>query len=633
MITNPEDWRPREIDDLEPGAWGALRAGTAAVIAGPGAGKTEFLAQRAAYLLETGICRHPRRILAISFKRDAASNLRRRVESRLANGTVRFDSMTFDAFTKSILDRFKTLLPVRWSMQDTYRIGYSSQADIDAFLGGVAESAPQDFQDGITGIGRTGFLNNLVGTYALPSEPAAPKTAEEYAIQSWWSQNYQSSAKPALDFVMINRLAELIVRSSPQLRRALIATYPFVFVDEFQDTTYAQYSFLDSVFGSGQTVVTVVGDRKQRIMGWAGALADAFEQFEDDFGADQFELSWNFRSSQELVDLQERFAKRLDPAGYRQVSKVAARAGASPTQIWSFSTARLEAETIAAWVAEQVTERGRPSSDFALIARQRVDALEPELARAFAAQGMRVRNDDVRVGSLRLQDLLKDDLVRLFIGLVRLAASRGHPQTWREVTSMLGRLSSADSEREVGSGVDDSLSEFLAELRAWFAATPLIEHNTPPSRRQAVDGLTGLLASFVRVNEVAQKRTFGDRPEDVQMTVEAFKARLIDVLGDGVESWDDVPGAFVDENAVSLLTIHRSKGLEYRTVFFIGLDGDQWWAHARDTVESTMTFFVGVSRAAENLIFTQCDQRGSTAPIADLYRTLGDAGVELLRLG
>ncbi|WP_368668553.1 UvrD-helicase domain-containing protein [Myxococcus sp. AB025B] len=55
-LIRPQDWRPRGINDLEPGAWRALRhAGSTCVVAGPGAGKTEYLAQRAVYLLETGL--------------------------------------------------------------------------------------------------------------------------------------------------------------------------------------------------------------------------------------------------------------------------------------------------------------------------------------------------------------------------------------------------------------------------------------------------------------------------------------------------------------------------------------------------------------------------------------------------
>ena len=63
-----EHWQPQGIDDLEPNAWQALRRRESiSVIAGPGAGKTEFLAQKAAYLLETGLCPPNKKILAISF--------------------------------------------------------------------------------------------------------------------------------------------------------------------------------------------------------------------------------------------------------------------------------------------------------------------------------------------------------------------------------------------------------------------------------------------------------------------------------------------------------------------------------------------------------------------------------------
>ncbi|MEU4603504.1 ATP-dependent helicase [Kribbella sp. NPDC023972] len=637
MRTDPADWRPRDIEDLEPAAWDALRAGTLSVTAGPGAGKSEFLAQRASYLLETGLCRPPRQILAISFKRDAAANLRRRVQTRLPEHVDRFTSMTFDSFTKSIVDRFKDLLPPAWAISGTYRIGFASQVEVRDFLGNLAAAAPEKFRSGIYGIRQAGFITNLVGSYRLEPEPQEPATAEDYAIQQWWAQKYQGHEVPTVDFVMLNRLAELVIRSSVQLQRALTATYPYVFVDEFQDTTYAQYSFLKSVFAREGTTVTVVGDRKQRIMGWAGALTDAFAQFEHDFDAQPFELSWNFRSTQELVDLQHRFATRLDPGSQQQLSQVVSQVGDVPVQVWSFSNARLEAESIAAWIAADIEQSGRPPAEYALIARQRVADLEPELARALAAQGLKLRNDDAQVGELRLQDLLKDELARLLIGLVRLGAVRGgQPQTWREVTGTLTRLAPNDGNREVGSSTDDSLSEFLAQLRSWFGATPLDDDATTgpdiDHAEELTEVLVGKLAAFVEYDYIAQKRILADRAEDLAVTLEAFKTRLADVLG-RVDSWGQVAGAFTDDEAVPLLTIHRSKGLEYHTVFFVGLDDDQWWAHARDTVESTMAFFVGVSRAAERLIFTQCDQRGATDRIADLYEVLNQAGVPFVRMG
>src|ERR1039458_7035769 len=93
-----ENWRPADGLKLEPNAFIAARETqrSLALTAGPGAGKTEMLAQRADFLLRTGGCRYPKRILAISFKVDASRNLKERVKRRCGTTlSSRFDSYTF----------------------------------------------------------------------------------------------------------------------------------------------------------------------------------------------------------------------------------------------------------------------------------------------------------------------------------------------------------------------------------------------------------------------------------------------------------------------------------------------------------------------------------------------------------
>lgn len=121
---SPDDWKPVGVNALETNALSVVRsANNRSVIAGPGAGKTELLAQRAAYLLQTGSAPAPRRILAISFKRDAATNLATRVRQRChRNHAERFDSMTFDAFAKGLIDRFGQALPEHWRPRPDYEI-------------------------------------------------------------------------------------------------------------------------------------------------------------------------------------------------------------------------------------------------------------------------------------------------------------------------------------------------------------------------------------------------------------------------------------------------------------------------------------------------------------------------------
>jgi superfamily I DNA/RNA helicase len=121
----PEQWTPSANLVLEPGAREAITiAQSAAVTAGPGAGKTELLAQRADFLLRTGTCPYPKRILAISFKRDAAAVLRQRVRQRSGNAMAsRIDSLTFDAFAKRLIELFRPLLTGSDALDTGFRVG------------------------------------------------------------------------------------------------------------------------------------------------------------------------------------------------------------------------------------------------------------------------------------------------------------------------------------------------------------------------------------------------------------------------------------------------------------------------------------------------------------------------------
>jgi DNA helicase-2/ATP-dependent DNA helicase PcrA len=134
---NPKEWIPADHMDLEDNAKDAITApGNTLVMAGPGAGKTELLAQKSHYLLHTNVCRFPRKILAISFKRDAAFNLKERVRKRAGDAlSRRFDSFTFDAFAKLIVDRFCNALPATYKIQRNYSIFFGDEKIKDTFRG------------------------------------------------------------------------------------------------------------------------------------------------------------------------------------------------------------------------------------------------------------------------------------------------------------------------------------------------------------------------------------------------------------------------------------------------------------------------------------------------------------------
>ncbi|MBO9484440.1 UvrD-helicase domain-containing protein, partial [Salinisphaera sp. G21_0] len=331
----PEHWRPKGVDDLEPNAWLALRRQeSTSVIAGPGAGKTEFLAQKAAYLLETGLCPQNKKILAISFKTDAAKNLADRVEERCSQELGhRFVSMTFDAFTKNLVDRFYSAIHGDWKPSKQYEIIYPNSTQVRNFWRELERSVPDNYRAVIATAVRQlddrTFESNTIGTWRIPAGGLqAPQSAKDYIIFNWLLKQISASSndKSRLSFTTLNRLAEYIIRTNNHVCRAIKATYPFVFVDEFQDTTFGQYDFLLSAFGHSETSVTVVGDYKQRIMGWAGARSDALRQFEADFSAQRYPLLLNHRSSSELVRIQHVIARAIDhEVGEVQTTNVSAK--------------------------------------------------------------------------------------------------------------------------------------------------------------------------------------------------------------------------------------------------------------------------------------------------------------------
>ena len=614
-------WRPNGVDDLEPAAWNALRhPGNTAVAAGPGAGKTEFLAQRAAFLLETNTCPAPRRILAISYKRDSAANLARRVAARVPEHAQRFTSMTFDAFTKGMVDRFSASLPPGWAFgEDGYRIDEWYERAARDFLSDLADSAPPPMRGELYSIQAGRFLPDLVGAWSLPRDPArVPRSALEYAVWSWWQEKFVRPEVPSVDFTMLNRLADLIVRDNPRLARALRATYPFVFVDEFQDTTAAQITFLHNVFGHSGVTTTVVGDGKQRIMRFAGALEDAMTRYQRDFSASRFELTWNFRSSADLVSAQHHVAKKLEPGTAKAVSKAHSEDGNVPLAIWVYPNAKREAEHIAEWIAEDIAASGRRPADFALVARQKVADIEPIFTRTFGQHDIAVRNDDTKYGKLRLQDLLKHDVTRLLLGTLNLAAQPvGLGGVWVETHALVCRMRAVEHDALASRRVADELGAFVSGLAGWLnTAGPTSVSSTELVRRAAQVVGTDQLEAHVRSQHAG---------DTLELVLEALAARLEAVTA-ADKTWAHVFADVPASDAVTLMSIHRSKGLEYHTVVMLGLDDQQWWSYAKDAAEATSTFFVGLSRAAHRVVFTATNEWGRQSRIREFYELLDQAG-------
>ena len=239
MFKKIDEWQP--VDDLilEDNALEAVKLNNinSLVVAGPGSGKTELLAQRASFLLETNECQYPKKILAISFKRDAAKNLGERVKSRcgvqLSN---RFVSKTYDSFAKNLLDHFRKAVPENYRPTSDYNIIFNSR-DFEVFFRNVNEN-----------ILRSNKVNDLVEDMLKERLPINARNGFPIFFNNTWLMMTANARRSSLNFPMITRLAEYIINSNPLLKQYLQATYSHVFLDEFQDTTFVQYDLVKSCF-------------------------------------------------------------------------------------------------------------------------------------------------------------------------------------------------------------------------------------------------------------------------------------------------------------------------------------------------------------------------------------------------
>lgn len=619
-----QEWIPQGVI-LEPTALAvATSNASASVVAGPGAGKTELLAQRACYLLQTGTCPSPKRILAISFKRDAARTLQDRVVRRARERSAHFESYTFDGFAKGLVDRFVVCLPAHLRLPVEYRIVPWLKRDIEEFLRNLRPPAHLGTTHDLAALDGSVFMRDVVVGQRLPKTPVTPSTVEEWAGIEVWKYSIKSGS---LSFPMIGRLAELILRESLQVLMAMRQTYAFVLLDEFQDTTHVQYELTHTAFHGSSAVLTAVGDHKQRIMGWAMALDDAFARFEQDFSAPRRALLMNYRSAPELVRIQDFMIKALDPNGAQPKAAEALKDAAGSAEVLAFADHHAEAGFIADEITTMLTEGGLGPRDICVLTKQRPDVYAQPLLAELAARGIKSRVEN------ELQDLLAEPLTEIVLAHLRLATTDRAPQEWLLALEFACAAQSIDPNDPAARRIEQGLTATLRRLRRDLRRYPATE-----------DALGGVIEGVLQqVGKTALRQAY---PQYRHGTFFADTIqKLTGYLWHSVQqekTWGAALDDFAGVDAIPVMTIHKSKGLEYHTVIFLGLEDSAFWTFVTQAKEDTCAFFVAFSRAKMRVVLTFCNQR-TTGPyhqnrtqqardIRPLYDILKAAGVKMRRI-
>ena len=584
-IVKPEDWMPDTGITLEEAADQAVRSSNhVLVIAGPGAGKTELLAQKAAYLFQTNNCKAPRKILAISFKKDAAENLKERVEKRCGSDVKdRFTSLTYDAFAKRILDHFLYALPEDTRPLPNYAV--NDNEIVDAAFVKAGYNNPYSLSSSKL----KAFYDATLGGVSLPLH------GDSLGVKAWRYLLKGFDGRPAaLTFKMIGLLADYIVLTNPKIVKALQLTYSDIFLDEFQDTTAFQYAFVKHCFMPSSTRIIAVGDNKQRIMLWAGALRGIFRIFDYEFMPDRQRLVRNYRSAPKLVLLQKEMYNALKEKKTKVIPSEKWASDAGEITLFIAEDEKLEALAVVEDIKKQLAEGVEPK-DMCILCKQKPQDYSPSIIAELEKLGIRARIET------EYQDLLKEPIVELILNILSCAINRKQPQKWEQVVAAIMDLWHVDTTQGNTSyeKVQDHLYQLTEQVGVDMKSEVSIERF-----QKLIQQIRGLLDDAHLKAYFPEYQQGNYLEEQLDKFIKLFSCELIKT-----GEWTLAIESFSGLHSIPIMTIHKSKGLEFSAVYFLGLEDSAFWSFATQPEEDRCAFFVALSRAKKAVAFTFCNQR------------------------
>lgn len=576
-----EEWHPKGDIDLEKAALGAVKDVTnSLVIAGPGAGKTELLAQKLDYLFSTNKCISPKKILALSFKTDAASNLKERVKKRYGEEYAsRFTSLTYSAFEKRILDQFRDVLPEDIRPSRDYLI-----EDWDT----IKELLSMNGSN-VNGW-RMSYIRNFVENIIL-NDGNAQKLKKDLLKGT-------QDNKPVLLYRQITKLSTQIIDTNEYIRKALQMTYDFVFLDEFQDTTYAQYNLLKTCFLGSSCKLTAVGDNKQAIMRWAGANPDIFPGYIRDFNSNEYQLLMNHRSVPKLVEFQKEVHQILNSNHSSIQTNNYPEFQEGEITLFEFENESLEAKLIANDIESKIQGGIRPS-EICILAKQKVDVYSFELITTLSSKGIKARIEN------EYQELLKDPTCNLLLDLISCSQGKRDPLIWENISNFYGNINRIDEFTD-----ELILAKSYKEIDNIVSDITYLISNFIPNEESMLKLIDCIIEKIDEKRIISNFSTYNGK-SDLDIIVKNFSKLLYKEYSQTQGEWLDIVSSFKGENSIPIMTIHKSKGLEYEAVYFLGLEDSAFWSFNDQPEEDKSAFFVALSRAKSYLIFTYCKLRNN----------------------
>ena len=588
------------------------------VLAGAGSGKTRALTYRVANLLEHGV--PPWAIMAITFTNKAAAEMRERIEKLAGPGAQEVWVSTFHAGCAKILRR------------DIEKLGYTRSFTI------------YDDDDQMSALKEILKKLNIDEKFLPPREIKAKISDAKNRLlgpQEWFSSSdrdyrcqmihdvynaYEEKLKSsnALDFDdLIVRTLDLFTLHPPVLE-AYQRKLRYIHVDEYQDTNYAQY-MLVRLLAQQSRNLCVVGDDDQSIYGWRGADIRNILDFEKDFpDATVIKLEQNYRSSANILDAANqviaRNENRKDKALWTQQG---------PGEMIRLYRADDEREE-AAWVCEQIRAleaQGEDASRCAVL--YRTNAQSRVMEEAFVRTGVKYRI----YGGLRFYDRKE---VKDILAYLRVMINPADDISVRRIINVPKRaigdttvteLARYAAEQEMplltacmdvpdtlGSRAKKSVEKF-GELM--MSLTMMAESMKLTELVQYVIDTTGLESQYAK-EDSDEARSRVENIREFVGAVQEFEDKadnptLTDYL-ENVALVSDLDAMTEDGGAVTMMTLHSAKGLEFPNVFMIGMEENLFPSmRSQDDParmeEERRLCYVGITRARERLYLSHASRR------------------------
>jgi DNA helicase-2/ATP-dependent DNA helicase PcrA len=597
--------------------------GPVLIVAGAGSGKTRALTHRIAYLIrEQGVS--PYEILAITFTNKASREMAERVEALLGEGIARgMWILTFHAACSRILRREHTHLGVPSSFTiyddgDTERLIARIERDMDL--------DPKRFPPKAMAAGISKAKDRVLGPEDLAS--MASNFFEETLARIYTTYEQRKREAGALDFDDLITEAVRLFRDHPEVLIHYQERFQFILIDEYQDTSRAQYELVN-LLASRYRNLCVVGDADQGVYSWRGATIQNILDFERDYpDAAVFLMEQNYRSTQSILAvanaLIEQNVHRKPKALWTDLS------GGEPVVSFKAADEHEEALFVASEIERLRDEEGHRFRDVAVFYRTNAQS------RVIEDVFMRVGTPYRVFGGVRFYQRRE---IKDVLGYLRLLVNPQDVVSFRRVVNM--------PKRGIGDATVAAIESFAATegVDVLEACRRVDEIGSLGTRaRGAVAGFNQVMATLVaqqgdgvgpaRLVELAATESGymaqleDDRTVESQGRIENLQ-ELSGVAGE-VLARDPEAGLaeFLEQvslvgeqdeyeeedSSVTLMTLHIAKGLEFPVVFIVGME-DGVFPHYRsmtDTAEleeERRLAYVGITRAQERLYLTHAWSR------------------------